>query len=282
MNPRPPIGALRPLRAVLAAAALLLGSCGHYVLYPDPAGPRYEGSFGTHADPESLVRVVTFNIQYARHVDLAIALLTEDPHLRGADLVFLQEMDATGTERVAKALGLHWLYFPAIVHPKAGHDFGNAILSRWPIREGRKIILPHLARIAHSQRIAVSGTVDIDGTPVRLYSVHLAVPMTVSGGGRRDQMRTVLADAAAGPPHVILAGDMNSHGIGKIAADSGYAWPTRNAGATAGHFDMDHVFLRGLRASGPDSVGAVHDNRKASDHRPVWVVLALDRAEPRR
>jgi endonuclease/exonuclease/phosphatase family metal-dependent hydrolase len=266
---------LLPWRLFALAAPLVLASCGHYVLYDQPAGPRYQGAFAAHPDPDTLVRVVTFNIQYARHIDRAIAVLTEDPHLRDADLVCLQEMDAPGTEQVAKALGLHWLYFPAVWHPKAGHDFGNAILSRWPIRDGRKVILPHRARFVHSQRIAVTGIVDIGDTPVRVYSVHLALPVTVSGGGRRDQIHAVLTDARSGPEHVIFAGDMNSHGIGKEAAKAGWAWPTEHIGSTAGHFDIDQLFLRGLRLAGPDSIGVVRDNRKASDHHPVWAVLAF-------
>ena len=282
MRPRTATNRLpRLLRAWMLAAPLLLGSCSHYVLYTDPEGPRYEGAFAARPHADTLVRVVTFNIQYARHIDIAIGLLTEDPHLRNADLVFLQEMDAPGTERVAEALGMDWLYFPAVVHPKAAHDFGNAILSRWPIRDGRKIILPHRARLVHSLRIAVTGIVDVAGTPVRVYSLHLAVPMTVSGKSREDQLRTVLADADSGQTHVIVAGDMNSHGIGKHAADAGWAWPTQHIGSTAGHKDLDHLFLRGLRLAAPDSIGVVHDNRGASDHRPVWAVLAIGPAGAR-
>jgi len=283
MRPLTPVLRIaRALRTLVLVAPLLIASCSHFVIYNDPNAPRYEGTFASRPDPDTLVRVVTFNIQYARHIDLAIELLTEDPHLRDADLVFLQEMDAPGTERIARALGLHWLYFPAVVHPKAGHDFGNAVLSRWPIREGRKIILPHRARLVHSQRIAVTGTVDIGGTPVRVYSTHLAVPVTVSGGSRKDQLRTVLADAdSSRAAHVIIAGDMNSHGIGKLAAEAGWSWPTEHLGRTTKHYDLDHLFLRGLRVASPDSIGVVQDNRNASDHHPVWALLVLGGSDTR-
>jgi endonuclease/exonuclease/phosphatase family metal-dependent hydrolase/protein tyrosine phosphatase (PTP) superfamily phosphohydrolase (DUF442 family) len=269
----------RPFRwllAALAPAALLLASCAHFVIYPDPAGPEYQGSFTTRPDPEPAVRVVTFNIEHARHIDRAITLLQEDERLRDADLVFLQEMDAPGTRRIAEVLGLHYLYFPATVHSASGRDFGNAILSRWPIRDARKIILPHLARMAHSQRIATAGTVDIDGTPVRLYSVHVALPLTVSGKGRRDQLRAILDDAGDTPGRVIIAGDLNSHGLGSFFRNTGFEWASRRIGSTERWFDLDQVFLRGFRLAGPDSIGVVRENRGASDHRPVWAVLALD------
>ena len=268
--------ASRLLPLALLPLALLLGSCAHMVLYSDPNGPRYEGSFPARPDPEPGLRVVTFNIQYARHIDLAAALLQEDPHLRDADLLFLQEMDAPGTRRIAEALGLYYLYFPAVVHPSAGHDFGNAILSRWPIHDAKKIILPHLARLAHSLRIATSGTVDIDGVPVRLYSVHVAVPLTVSGRDRRDQLRRVLDDASEAPGPVIVAGDFNSHGLGEFFANTGFTWASRKVGSTKGMFDVDQIFLRGFRLSESGAIGVVRENRGASDHCPVWALLAPD------
>jgi len=260
---------------VVPVAILLLASCAHYVNYPDPAGPCFAGSFPALPDPDSALRVVTFNIQYARHIDGAIALLREDPRMRDADLLFLQEMDAPGTRRIAEALGLNYIYYPSVVHP-AGHDFGNAILSRWPIRDGKKIILPHLARFGGSQRIATAGTVDIDGTPVRLYSVHVALPTQVSGRGRREQLRAVLDDAADGPQRVIIAGDFNSHGLGAFFAHTGFAWPSREIGSTERWFDVDQIFLRGFRLAAPGTIGVVRNNRGVSDHRPVWAVLASD------
>jgi endonuclease/exonuclease/phosphatase family metal-dependent hydrolase/protein tyrosine phosphatase (PTP) superfamily phosphohydrolase (DUF442 family) len=268
-------------RAPLALLALflpviLLVSCGRFVLYPDPSGPRYEGVFAPRPDRDSALRVVTFNIEHARHIDRAIALLEEDPHLRGADLVFLQEMDAAGTERIAQALGLSYVYFPAVVHPSSDHDFGNAVLSRWPVRDVRKIVLPHLARLAHSQRIATACTVDMDGQAVRLYSVHAALPFTVSGKGRREQMRAIVDDAADLPGRVIVAGDLNSHGLGGYFANTGFEWASRRVGSTEGWFDVDQVFLRGFRLVAPESIGVVRDNRGASDHRPLWAVLAAD------
>ena len=279
----PAVAALSRLAPALLAAALVLASCGRAILYPDPQGPRYAESVPARPDPEPALRVVTFNIQYARRIDAAIGLLREDPRLRDADLLFLQEMDEPGTRRIAEALGLSFLYIPAVVHPKAKHDFGNAILSRWPIRNGRKLILPHLARFSGSQRVAVTGTVDIGGEPVRLYSLHVALPYTVGGKGQRDQLRAVLDDAAGWPGRVIIAGDFNSHGLGGFFARTGYAWPSRRIGSTAGWFDVDQVFLRGFRLAAPESIGVVRENRGASDHRPVWAVLVPDTvpAQPR-
>lgn len=224
--------------------------------------------------------MVTFNIKEGRQIDGAIALLRVDPRLRSADILFLQEMDAPGTKRIAEALGLNFVYFPAAFYAGSGRDRGNAILSRWPIRDQKKIILPHLARFGKSQRVATAGTVDIDGVPVRLYSVHIAVPLSTGGRSRRDQLRSILDDAADGPERVIVAGDLNSHDLGEFFANTGFDWPSRDVGSTSRWFDLDQIFVRGLRPVEPASIGVVRETRGVSDHRPLWAVLALDTVPP--
>jgi hypothetical protein len=43
---------------------------------------------------------------------------------------------------------------------------------------------------------------------------------------------------------------------------------------TAGLFDFDHVLTRGLCPAGARSAAAAEDETDASDHDPVWAVLA--------
>jgi endonuclease/exonuclease/phosphatase family metal-dependent hydrolase/protein tyrosine phosphatase (PTP) superfamily phosphohydrolase (DUF442 family) len=273
---------MRPRFTVLMLAGVLLtaSSCTRTLNYAAPAAPRYAGTAAAPSDPEDAIRVVTFNVECAEHIDAAIALLRQAPELRGADLIFLQEMDAPAVQRIAESLGLHWVYYPAVVHPKHERDFGNAILSRWPIEGDRKIILPHRARIGRSQRIAVAGTVTIRGEPIRVYSIHLALPVQVGPGGRREQAEAIIADAQSGPGRVIVAGDLNWKGVGEAFERAGFAWPTRGLGRTTKIFDVDHIFLRGFRAARTPPTGRVEDNRGASDHRPVWGVFAPDTLPP--
>ena len=107
-----------------------------------------------------------------RNIDGAIALLSRTPELRDADVVLLQEMDSSGTERIANALGMWHVYYPAIYHRRTRRDFGNAVLSRFPIVEDRKIILPHASRYARTHRIATAATIQAGSTedPCLLYS----------------------------------------------------------------------------------------------------------------
>jgi endonuclease/exonuclease/phosphatase family metal-dependent hydrolase len=268
----------RRVSAVVLVLLVALG-CGTGLNYVSPHGPRYIGGGAPVLRPvvqraPDALRLVTFNIQFARHVDRAIALLDSSPALRHADLITLQEMDAVGTSRIASALGMSYVYYPATVHPKTGRDFGNAILSRWPIVGDEKVILPHLARFEKTERIATAASVRIGDQVVRVYSVHLATQLGLGPEGRRDQARAVLADAAA-YPRVIIAGDMNGHAIGKEFLAAGYRWPTESNPATDWLFRYDHVFLRGLRLVDDSSTGVVQNNLAASDHRPVWAVVSL-------
>ena len=192
---------------------------------------------------------MSFNIAFARNLDAAIALLATHPALRGADVVLLQEMTGEAARRVARALDLHWVYYPAIHHTRARQDFGNAVLSRWPIVEDARLVLPHPSRYAGTQRTATAATILVGDTPVRVYSTHLGTPLDVGARGRRAQLRAILA-GSAGPP----ARGPRTTRFGR--------W--------------DHVFLRGLASPAGDAAGTVvREARGISDHVPVWARAVL-------
>ena len=219
------------------------------------------------------VRVVTFNIQFARRMDEAIAALRERPALRDPDLLPLQEMDPPGVEAVAQALSLNYVYFPSARHPRTGRDFGTAVLSPWPIEEAWKVPLPHPSWWGHLIRAASCARVRIGQRAIRAYSIHLGAPFEIGGAARRSQAEVILRDARGSPDPVVIAGDLNSEGVGETFMADGLDWPTRNLGRTRGRLSFDHVFTRGL---GPvdDSAGVVRDV-EASDHWPVWAILAM-------
>ncbi|HET9952491.1 MAG TPA: endonuclease/exonuclease/phosphatase family protein [Candidatus Eisenbacteria bacterium] len=308
-NPRP-----SSFRFAFLLAALTGLSCAHAVNYADTAGPIYTGARAATARAASpradsaasdTMRVVTFNIEYAVKIDGALELLREEPALRAPDLLCLQEMDTLGTQKLARALGMNYVYAPSGVHPKYKRDFGCAILSPWPLENPRKILLPHEARVTGLRRAAVSATLVREGRRVLVYSLHLPSPLGISGGSRRDQVKRLAADvdsmmkagngaekdsAAGGFDAVILAGDFNSKGICEELAEAGFTWSTRHAAPSARltllgvdllHLHYDHVLVRGLTtAPGPDSLGVIADNRGVSDHQPVWIRLLPGASSP--
>ena len=244
--------------------------------YTDPAGPRYSGGPAAPAlQPAAIVtpghiRVASFNIAWARRMDEAIALIREDPGLRDADLLMLQEMDEAAAARAAAALGMHYVYYPATLHPKTDRDFGNALLSRWPIERDAKLILPHLAWQRRTQRIAVLGTIRIGTERVLVVAPHLGTIVEILPRGQRDQARTIL-DAVAPYQRVIVAGDFNTGGLGELFESRGFTWPTNGIGHTHHGWSFDHIFARGFI---PVGRGMVRDVEGISDHKPVWADLA--------
>jgi endonuclease/exonuclease/phosphatase family metal-dependent hydrolase len=279
----------RRLAAALLAASAL--ACASATSYLDPVGPIHE--FRREAQPAGAapiaggpLRVVSFNIAYAVEIDRALEVLRGTEAVRDPDVLALQEMDAPGTERIAKALGMNAVYFPSGVHPKYRRDFGCAVLSPWPLAEPRKLVLPHGARVSGLRRSATVATVVRGTQRIRVYSVHLPSPLAVSGGSRKEQLRVLAADAGASPDPVVIAGDFNSHGKLAELERAGFAWLTRRLGATTrfrllgipiAGLSYDHVLTRGLGpAPGPDAIGVVADNHGASDHLPIWTRLVPD------
>ena len=266
------------------AVGLALGSCAPATNLLSLTSPRFEGRYAPRPTPaastDSLLRVVTFNIRFAREIDSAIEVLRDDS-LRGADVLALQEMDETGAERIARTLGYDYAFYPAVIHPTTGGYFGPAVLSRWPIERSWKVLLPHAGRTRGQRRTATAAVLRVRDTRVLAYAVHLETPASISGAGQRDQAQAVVSDAAEWPGPVVVAGDFNSEGIGLLFERQGYVWLTKWVGPTVAWFSWDHVFVRGLAPASPRSAGVVREVRGASDHRPVWAVaLTADAAAP--
>ncbi len=272
----------RALLVAPVAVAVLSLACARAANYADPEHPRFSGGYAVPAAPDSALRLVSFNIQFARHIDAAIALLAADPALRAPDVLALQEMDEMGVERIARALDLNYVYYPSAVHPVNDRNFGNAILSPWPILASRKLPLPHRSRTRGLERAAVIATVAVNGERVRIYSIHLETPFALGDRERRDQVRAILVDAAMSPDPVLIAGDLNSHGLGEMFEAAGYTWPTAEVGPTVSFFSWDHIFARGFAPDRDAVAGTVSDAGGASDHRPVWVALGPGQTRPAR
>jgi endonuclease/exonuclease/phosphatase family metal-dependent hydrolase len=280
----------RELRAALAGLliASAVAGCAKAVNYPNVAEPisTWQSQQASRPADTDSFRVVSFNIAFAIEIDRAIEALQQSGPLQNADVIALQEMDAPGTERIARALHMNAVYFPSGVHPKHDRDFGCAILSPWPLVEPRKLILPHGARVSGLRRAATSAVVMHGTHPIRVYSLHLPAPMSISGGSRKHQLRVLAANADSAGMPVVIAGDFNSRGKVEELERAGYVWVTKDmAGSIPKRFlgirmkslRYDHILTRGLESAGPP--GVVADNRGASDHLPIWAVFLI-RANP--
>jgi endonuclease/exonuclease/phosphatase family metal-dependent hydrolase len=254
---------------------ILLLDCRTGRDYPG-ATPRYAGApaaIDQILRPVSdTLRIASFNIEFALRVDSALAVIRAEPELRGADVLLLQEMDAPSTRRIADALRMWYVYYPAIFHKRTKRDFGNAVLSRWPIIDDAKIVLPNPSRYAGTHRIATAATIQIGDRVIRAYSTHLGTIADVGGVGRREQLSAIIEDAKRFPI-AIIAGDMNEGDLGEIALAAGFLWPTEKGPRTTIMGRWDHIFVRGLAPGDSLRAGTVRNIRGSSDHHPVWTTV---------
>jgi endonuclease/exonuclease/phosphatase (EEP) superfamily protein YafD len=261
-------------------ATVLLAACrtGRNDTAPDV--PRYADTRPADASPArpASLLLVSFNIAFARHVDRALAVLRAEPAVRRPEVLLLQEMDAPSVACIARELGMAYVYNPALLHRGTGRDFGNAVLSRWPIIAEERLVLPHRSLFTRTQRIATAATIDVAGLPVRVYSAHLGTFTEITPRARRDQLRHLLANAERFS-HVVIGGDMNGGGVARVALDRGFGWPTQSGPRTTSLGRWDHLLPRGFARDGRIA-GTVRDVRGSRDpkrdHKPVWTRAALD------
>jgi endonuclease/exonuclease/phosphatase family metal-dependent hydrolase len=183
-------------------------------------------------------------------------------------------MNEKAARQVAAALGLWYVYYPAIYHFRTNQLFGNAVLSRYPIVEDRKIVLPHVSRFVRTQRTATAATIQVGSQRVRVYSTHLGTPTDIGAGARKEQLSAILQDAAS-YRRVVIGGDMNDANVGRVVREMGYAWPTEHGPPTSRLGRLDHIFLKGLPSPNSAAAGAVTTGRGISDHLPIWAVGLL-------
>ena len=243
----------------------------------------HQGAFGDAEpdNPPTAVLVVSWNIQFGREIEVAGRELREFEQLEGADIVLLQEMDELGSETVARAIGFHHVFASSGRHSRTGRHFGNAVLSRWPLRDPEIVVLPHRSAVQGQNRIAVRATVACGGAEVDACSVHTEVP-SLSPPKRRRQFDALSQATQRWAPHrLVVGGDFNTLTTrgADVVADRMQRIGASHVSATAGatlrrgrrEFTLDHIFARGLAAL---DAGVVHATT-ASDHRPLWVRLAL-------
>ncbi len=268
----------------LSIGAMLIGlSCAVNPNYADPNYPVYRGRYADTVPQTDTLQVVLFNIKYARHVDTALDLLQNTPGLRNASVLLLQELNSIAADTIARVLEMNYVYIPATAHIMAGHDFGNAVMAKWPLKSVKKLILPHRNPINRSIRIGAFAEINVDNQTVQLASVHLETPLT-RPEKKIDQIKAV-AGQLAPYSHAVVGGDFNTtskksiRAAAKIMTSSGLESATAGLGFTAktGPFgllqlELDHIFQKGFSLV---DRGKIIDF-SASDHAPVWITLLVE------
>jgi len=218
--------------------------------------------------------VLTYNIHHGEGTDevfdydrLAGVIKKLEP-----DVVALQEVDygterASGVDqakRLAKLCRMHYAFGQAMPHQ--GGQYGEAILSRFPIR--KKLVHPLLYFLEREPRAAIEVVIEPAGIgPISFVGTHLC--------HQSDELRTLqtqrlsqLFPAEKGRP-VILAGDFNARpGSEPMNVLLTNGWTDTVAPRSV----IDYVLVRSCDPWRVKEV-VILDEPIASDHDPVLVVL---------
>jgi len=200
-----------------------------------------------------------------------------------ADIIGLQEVDARPSatsesmqmEYLASTLGLHAVAGPTL--QRSNGEYGNALLTRRPVLDVRKIDLTVYRR---EPRGALDVDLDIDGAAVRVVVTHLGL----LPGERRTQVRRLVDLLGESRSDVvILCGDINEW----FAVGRPLRWLHARLGRTGGIatfpaafpvFALDRIWVHPRTALAGLTAHATPVARQASDHLPLLADIRLREA----
>jgi len=231
--------------------------------------------------------VMTYNLHHGEGVDgrldlprIARVIVDAKP-----DLVALQEVDRRATRtggvdqsaEYIRLTGLHGWYGAAM--PFQGGEYGQTLLSRWPLENPRVLRLP--GSPGREPRIAVAAEVSIPGRG-RLRWIGTHLDASRDDGDRWVQAGALLEELARDPTPSLLAGDFNATPDSRVMqrmlapatswADTvgEHAAPTVPAESPASRIDY---VLASPRHHWRPLGSRVLPEAVASDHRPLVAVF---------
>ena len=276
------------MKRILTAAALLLvvAACNKDENYNDKYGDR-----AVIPPKGQSLRVMTYNIYGARATSPANAAdldaIAEVIRRQNPDFVTLNEVDVftnrTGKDvhqarDLAEKLGMEWHFSKAI--DRDGGEYGDAVLSKYPILETRSYRLPCAAEQPGEDRALCVIRVQIDGKDLYVASTHLD---HLSGDASRlvqaAEIRRIRDTELEGD--LILCGDLNAIPSSNVIAtmtsfltNTGpidqYTFPSDDPSRKIDYImyaPIEHFGVQNCQvvSCGDQQVGGVD----ASDHRPV-------------
>ena len=276
------------MKRILTAAALLLvvAACNKDENYNDKYGDR-----AVIPPKGQSLRVMTYNIYGARATSPANAAdldaIAEVIRRQNPDFVTLNEVDVftnrTGKDvhqarDLAEKLGMEWHFSKAIA--RDGGEYGDAVLSKYPILEKRSYRLPCAAEQPGEDRSLCVIRVQIDGKDLYVASTHLD---HLSGDASRlvqaTEIRRIRDTELEGD--LILCGDLNAIPSSNVIAtmtsfltNTGpidqYTFPSDDPSRKIDYImyaPIEHFGVQNCQvvSRGDQQVGGVD----ASDHRPV-------------
>jgi endonuclease/exonuclease/phosphatase family metal-dependent hydrolase len=241
----------------------------------------------------SILKVVSFNIEFSKEVSAATDLL-QNGELAEADIILLQEMDEHGVEEIARALELQYIYYPSSNHPKEKTNLGNAVLTSGNIIKTEKILLPYPSSYPKPfqfknylfRKTATVAHILIKGKTIIAASTH--APAVLPTPKRKIFAQELLQELETeSDAFVVVGGDFNTFGAADMEAtvipftEKSYTWATKKIGCTVSKvkpilnglpkslFQLDHIFVKNLHVL---NFGKI-DQIGVSDHLPIWIEI---------
>jgi endonuclease/exonuclease/phosphatase family metal-dependent hydrolase len=197
----------------------------------------------------------------------------------GGSIVALQEVDSRTDaglkldqfDFLAERSGMQSIAGPNILEHRG--QYGNALLTNWPIEQTRLI---QLAVAGREPRGAIVAVLHCGHRRLQVVNTHLGL----ARAERREQVDRLLAAIGPFDGPTLFMGDFNvlnrrSALLGRLGAPSGAKFAPRTFPAHRPLFALDRVWVRGRLAE--VSVHAVRTKLTsvASDHLPVIAAVRL-------
>lgn len=253
------------------------------------AGCRASPTTAASAAPETELRIVSYNIRHGVGLDGVLDLERTAAVLAALapDVVLLQEVDercrrSGSVDQAAwlgERLGMEHRFAPFMDYD--GGRYGLATLARAPIDASRTIPLPPGRQ---EPRAALEVTLTSAGRAVRIVNAHLDwLDDSPERLAQAEALRDALAPLRSGP--LVVGGDLNDTPesaalAALLSAEDGALARALSAGegegatfpADAPRVTIDHLLYGPSRAWHASGLSVV-DERVASDHRPIALVL---------
>jgi endonuclease/exonuclease/phosphatase family metal-dependent hydrolase len=222
------------------------------------------------------LRLMTFNIRHGVGIDRVLDLRRQALIIGQADIALLQEVDQRSlrsrwqdqTRRLADDSGLIYHVFGASLN-LAGGRYGNAILSRFPLRNEVVHRIPR--QFWAEPRTVLQAETTIGGEVVHLFNTHLGHTFRQ----RREGIQVMLGLVQRVKGMVLLGGDLNvtSGSAATAALGAALQEASQNCGptypASQPREQIDHLFVRDV--AGIESCQVIET--QVSDHCPILAVI---------
>ena len=166
-----------------------------------------------------VLRVATYNVHRCRGLDgrTRPERIAEVLQAIGADVIALQEVVGAGpghaghAQELGAALGMGWVMAPA--RTLRFHEFGNVVLSRFPIAHHTRY---DLSWKTCEPRCCHRVDLDLGGHPLHLYNVHFGTAI-LERRVQAERLAGIVSDRRVTGPKVVL-GDFNEWTRGPASA----------------------------------------------------------------